>query len=96
MSLSKTAMKRESKSDPDILMAALEAVHRGMMVRAASLAFGIPKSTIHDLVKQGYVVKKGWGTVLSPELEARIANWISHMARIGYGQTRNDIIEKVH
>ena len=39
--------------------------------------------------------KKGPPTKLSPELEKRIEKWIGHMARIGYGQTRTDILDKV-
>ena len=32
---------------------------------------------------------------LSPELENQIEKWIIHMARIGYGQTRTDILDKI-
>ena len=40
-------------------------------------------------------MKKGCGTILPAELEVCIVDWISHMAKIGHGQTRNDIVEKV-
>ena len=95
MSLSKTPMRREGKNNPDNLRNAMEAVCRGMAVRTAAQTFGIRKSTIHDQVKRGYLMKKGHGTILPAELEVRIADWIGHMAKIGYGQTRNDIVEKV-
>ena len=39
--------------------------------------------------------KKGPPTKLSTELENRIEQWIKHMARIGYGQTITDILDKV-
>ena len=39
--------------------------------------------------------KKGPPTKLSPELDNCIEKWIIHMARIGYGQTRTDILDKV-
>ena len=89
MSLSKTQMRREGKNDPDNLKNAIEAVRRGMAVWTAVQTFGLPKSTIHDQVKRGYLV------ILPAELEVRIADWIGHIAKIGYGQMRNDIIEKV-
>ena len=93
MSLLKTPMRREGKNDPDNLRNAIELAHRGMAVRTAAQTFGIPKST--NQVKRGYLTKKGCGTILPAELEVRIADWIGHMAKIGYGQTRNDIVEKV-
>ena len=40
-------------------------------------------------------MKKGHGTILPAELEVCIADWLGHMAKISYGQTRNDIAEKV-
>ena len=95
MSLSKTPMRREGKNDPDNLRNAMEAVHRGMALCTAAQTFGIPKSTIHDQVKRGYLMKKGHGTILPAELEVCIADWLGHMAKISYGQTRNDIVEKV-
>ena len=73
MSLSKTPMRREGKNDPDNLRNAMEAVHRGMAVHTAAQTFGIPKSTIHDQVKRGYLTKKGCGTILPAELEVSIA-----------------------
>ena len=39
--------------------------------------------------------KKGPPTKLAPELEGRIKKWIVRMARIGYGQMRSDILDKV-
>ena len=88
-------MRREGKNNPDNLRNAMEAVRRGMAVRTAAQTFGIPKSTIHDQLKRGYLMKKQRGTILPAELEVHIADWIGHMAKIGYGQIRNDIVEKV-
>ena len=61
--------------------------------------FGIQKSTICDKLNgkmpMGQGQKKGASTKLSLKLEDRIKKWIIHMARIRYGQTRSDILDKV-
>ena len=46
------------------------------------------------MVKQGGVAKKGREMILPKDLEERLANCVRHMARIGYGQTKTDVIEK--
>ena len=56
---------------------------------------GVAKSTLFDAVRRGHLAKKGRQTILEAELEARIAEWVSCMAHIGYGQTKSDIQDKV-
>ena len=76
---------------------AVNACCRSMSIRRAANFYGIPKSTMCDKLNGQTPMgqKKGPPTKLSPELENRIEKWIVHMARIGYGQTRTDILEKV-
>ena len=76
---------------------AVNACRRGMSIRRAAEFYGIPKSTICDKLngRTPMARKKGLPTKLSTELENRIEQWIKHMARIGYGQTRTDILDKV-
>ena len=40
-------------------------------------------------------VKEGHELMLSAELENRIVKWIIHVAQIGYGQIRCNILDKV-
>ena len=74
----------------------VNACHRGMLIRRAAEFYGIPKSTICDKLngKMPMGCKKGPPMKLSLELEYRIKKWIVHMARIGYRQTRSDILDK--
>ena len=76
---------------------AVNACHTGMSISRAAEFYGIPKSTICDKLNGWTPMgqKKGLPTKLSPELENCIEKWIIHMARIGYGQTRTDILDKV-
>ena len=76
---------------------AVNACHRGMSIHHAAEFYGIPKSTIFDKLNGQTPMgrKKGPPTKLSPEPENRIEKWIIHMARIGCGQTRTDILDKV-
>ena len=76
---------------------AVNACCRGMLIQRAAEFYGIPKSTICDKLngKMPIAQKKGPPMKLSPELEDGIEKWIIHMARIGYGQMRSDILDKV-
>ena len=76
---------------------AVNACLRGMSIRRAAEFYGIPKSTICDKLngRTPMARNKGPPTKLSTELENRIEHWIKHMARIGYGQSRTDILDKV-
>ena len=76
---------------------AVNACQRGMSIHCAAKFYGIPKSTICDKLngQTPMARKKGPPTKLSTELENCIEQWIKHMARIGYGQTRTDVLDKV-
>ena len=59
--------------------------------------YGIPKSTMCDKLNGWTPMgqKEGLPMKLSPELENQIEKWIIHTVRIGYGQTRTDILDEV-
>ena len=67
-----------------------------MSFREAALAYGIPKSTLHDHYS-GKVkgTKRGPATVLSEAEESMLVEWALEMAKIGYGRTREQISEMV-
>ena len=59
--------------------------------------YGIPKSMLGDKLtgKTPMARKKGLNTYFPPHIEDRIEKWITHMVRIGYGQTCSDVLEKL-
>ena len=92
MSLSKPV---NSEYGDDALAHAAEAVHRGVGLRRAAAMYGVPKSTLHDKVKLHTKGKRGPKPAIPDELEDPIETWIINMARIGYGQTKEQIKNKV-
>ena len=68
-----------------------------MSFREAVLAYGIPKSTLHDPYS-GKVkgTKRGPATVLSETEESMVFEWALEMAKIGYGHTQEQIPEMVN
>ena len=75
----------------------MKAIQMGMAICRASEFYGIPKSTLSDKVSGCTPLskKKGPELMLSRELEDRIEKWLIKMARISYGQTKNDVLNKV-
>lgn len=82
--------RRLQWSDED-MKAAMEAVSsKQMTVSAASKQFGVPRKTLDDRVK-GHVQhgsKPGIGTVLSPEEENSLTEYLLYMAKCGFPLTR--------
>ena len=67
-----------------------------MSFREAALAYGIPKSTLHDhYLGKVKGTKRGPATVLSEAEESMLVEWALEMAKIGYGRTREQISEMV-
>ena len=65
---------------------------RGASFRAASMAYGVPKSTLHDHFsgKAKHIVR-GPTPYLTPAEEQELADWAVQMGKIGYGRTREQI-----
>ncbi|XP_055956152.1 uncharacterized protein LOC130012370 [Patella vulgata] len=67
-----------------------------MSVRKAAIAYGIPKSTLHDKLKEKTPLIPIPRTILSPDEENISAEWvIINMSKIGYGRTKYELLAKV-
>ncbi|XP_071109876.1 uncharacterized protein [Haliotis cracherodii] len=68
-----------------------------MSARKAAVAFGIPKSTLHDKLsnKVPLVYRKGPSPILSKDEERHLSDWAIHMSSIGYGRTRDELLDTV-
>lgn len=82
------------------LTAALTAIRsgNGMSIREAARQFGVPKTTIidrlHGRVKEG-VRKMGSPTILTTVEESQLENWLKQLAKTGFPQKKNDLINTV-
>ena len=68
-----------------------------MSLRQASSAFQIPKSTLSNKANDKTPVgcRPGPATVLTPPEEKMLNEWAIHMAKIGFGRTREELLDKV-
>ena len=61
--------------------------------------YGVPKLTISDKINRHCVKpnlnKPGPKCHLLPDIEEHIYKWLSKMARIGYGQTKPELFDRV-
>ncbi|XP_014217717.1 jerky protein homolog-like [Copidosoma floridanum] len=76
---------------------AMNAVERGKSVRDAAVTFGIPKSTLHSKLKYTSPLnaKKGPRTVLTPNEETEIVNWLITCAETGFPVTKNQMLDYI-
>lgn len=80
--------------------AAYSAVKNGSSLSSASMEFGVPKSTLHEKVKELSLLtcRKGPSTVLSKIEEERLEMWILNKAKIGFPMhedTVRDAVQKI-
>lgn len=70
---------------------------KSMSLNQASVSFGIPKSTLSTKVNQKTEVgcKSGPSTVLTRDEESTLVDWLVHMAKVGFGRTRNELLDTV-
>ena len=73
---------------------ALAHAAEGVDIRCAAQMYGVPKLTLSDKVLLHTKGKRGPKPVIPAALD-RIEMWIVNMARIGYGQTKEQIKNKV-
>ena len=90
MSLSKLATY-----DQLLMENAVAAVMHGVGIRCVAHVYQVSKSTLLDRIHHGHGYRWGPEPFLGNDLEDRIAAWIIKMARIGYGQTKEQIKDKV-
>ena len=74
---------------------AIEAVRQGGNISKIAREFGIARTTLHDAAFKGTRQHSGRAPVLPANIETRIADWISTMGNIGYGQKQEDVLDKV-
>lgn len=67
---------------------------QAISIRAASKRFNVPKSTIIDKLnnKSSLRARSGPSPVLSESEENQLVEWLINMAKIGYGQTRQQLL----
>ena len=76
------------------LLDAIAEVKGGLSYRKASDKYGIPVMTLSDKIKGKTPLAKfspGPSTYLSQEQENKLARYLNHMSKIGYGVARKDI-----
>ena len=68
-----------------------------MSICRVSAILGVLRVTLQDKIKGKTPIemKKGTKPYLTEEIEDKIEDWLLEMARIGYGQTHRDILNKV-
>ena len=83
--------------DEETLMLAIQVVQTDRMsIWAASLKYGILKSMLADKVCGNTSIQwKVPASFLSREVEDCLTTWLTKMAHIGYGQTRDMLFDKV-
>ena len=80
------------------LEAALQDIrHNKMAVRRAAMVHGIPKSTLYDYASGRIKVgsRHGPDTILTAAEEKVLVDYLIHMSKIGYGRTRQHVIQAV-
>jgi len=93
--MSRQVGAKRQKYSPDVLVQSAELV-RSISLNQASKNYGIPKTTLQNTFHNKYTKHKvGHKTVLTESEEQRIAEWCVHMARIGYGRTRQVVLHTV-
>ena len=71
--------------------------NQSMSLRQAANAYSIPKSTLSNKVlgKTSIECKSGPATVLSKAEENQLADWLVNMAKMGFGRTKNELLDTV-
>ena len=80
------------------LEAALAAIKTDKIsLRAAEGAFGVPKSTLSFYLRRKAEIgaKPGPSSVLTAMEEAKLVDYAVHMCEIGYGHTKEQLLEVV-
>lgn len=92
-------MERKPKYSETSLAEALREVrNKTMGVRAASRAFGVPVTTLHDKIKgktMDKIQKPGPPSVLTVVEELKIVEWLTNIAKCGFPQKPNELLDVV-
>ena len=88
---------RKRYSDETLAHAVDMIKSKSMSLRQAASTFQIPKSTLSNKVNDKTPIgcRPGPATILTPAEEKHLADWAIHMAKIGFGRTRDELLDKV-
>ena len=91
------ASKRKNWTDDDMRRAIEHAEKGNTSIRKAAAEHGVPRSTLQLYISTNATVGRRHDppTVLTVEEEQKLVDWIQEMAAIGYGQTRQQVLEMV-
>ena len=92
------AAKSKQHWSQEALIAALDGIREEKLsLREAAARYGIPKSTIATYMSGKSVLSKkpGPSTILLPLEEQKLVDYALHMSEIGYGRTKDQLLEMV-
>lgn len=94
---SKNSKKKYFTYSKQNLNDALEAVSKGLTIRAASKQFQVPFSTIKCKAKGIYAIgkKSGPSTILTSEEEQKLVEWILFIGKKGFPFTKDMLLDSV-
>ena len=90
--------KKKKTYDLSALMNAVDAVKSGhLSIRKAAIEFDVPKTTLHDTLKEKYqdAGMPGRKPALPVNIENRIANALKEASRQGMGVSRLQVMRRV-
>lgn len=90
--------KKKKTYDLSALMNAVDAVKSGhLSIRKAAIEFDVPKTTLHDTLKEKYqdAGMPGLKPTLPINIENRIANALKEASRQGMGVSRLQVMRRV-
>lgn len=77
------------------LEAAIAAFRNGCSLRGAAQAYDIPYATLWDKLNGRRKMVPEPRTVLKPEEESQLVDWLLKMSLAGFGRTKTDLFHKV-
>lgn len=90
-------VRKEQQYSLTAMKKALTAVQNGTSIRQSAKRYNIPFTTLRSRCRGIYslVMKKGPSTVLNPEEENNLVNWILYLGSNGFPQTKNSVLDSV-
>ena len=85
------------KHDRSNIIKAIGDIRGGVSLREAAKVYGIPRSTLNDKLRGKTPIEttQGPSPILTTEEEDMLVEWAKTMNAIGYGRTKNDVLDKV-
>ncbi|KAL8608163.1 hypothetical protein ACOMHN_016618 [Nucella lapillus] len=83
------------KYSEESITAACQAVRNGNSLRTAAKEHGVPHTTLRDRLKGRISIRQKPRTVLPPEEEGKVLEWLKESSRRGFGRTKQQLISPV-